>query len=185
MALSYFGSTLDQAAIAQNLRFNDEDKNVNPSELAARARELGYQATVRVNGNAETLRRLLSNGLPILIETWLEPEPGDGFGHYRLLTGYDDRDEHWIAYDSYVGVGLVNPGGEYQGIRLPFAETDELWKVFNRTYIVIYHAPHRRRSSRRSLATAMACGRHPRPWPGQRSTETVPTPWRGSIWARA
>jgi dipeptidyl aminopeptidase/acylaminoacyl peptidase len=28
------------------------------------------------------------------LETWLEPEPGDGMGHYRLLTGYD------IAYPS-------------------------------------------------------------------------------------
>jgi hypothetical protein len=140
MNLSYYGSLLDQAAIGGELRTHEDDKNVSPEELAAFAQAQGFQAQVRINGNMDLLRTLLSNGLPVLIETWLIPEPNDGMGHYRLLTGYSDADRSWIAYDSYVSASLLAPDGPYQGIRLDYAETDQLWEVFNRTYLLIYPA---------------------------------------------
>lgn len=138
MNLSYFGSTLGQAEIGNVLRSHEDDKNVGPIELAAFAQSQGYDAQVRVNGNDQLMKLLLSNGVPVLIETWLEPEPNDGMGHYRLLTGYDDAGGYWIGYDSYYHDNLVNPDGDYQGIRMPFGETNELWKVFNYTYLLIY-----------------------------------------------
>ena len=36
------------------------------------------------------LRSCLRQDVPVLIETWHEPKPNDGMGHYRLLVGYDD-----------------------------------------------------------------------------------------------
>ena len=54
------------------------------------ARAQGLQALVRVNGNALRLKALLSAGIPVLVETWYEPKPNDGMGHYRLIVGYDD-----------------------------------------------------------------------------------------------
>ena len=54
-----------------------------------------------VNGNDDLLRTLVSNGLPVLVETWHEDEPNDGLGHYRLLVGYDDAAQQWTLYDSY------------------------------------------------------------------------------------
>ncbi|MBX3016137.1 MAG: tetratricopeptide repeat protein [Caldilineaceae bacterium] len=138
MNLSYFGSTLDQAAIGAVLRRHPDDKNVSPEELAAFATAQGYHAQVRVNGSAELMHLLLSNGIPVLIETWLEEDPNDGMGHYRLLVGYDDADQAWIGYDSYVDTGLFSSIGPYRGIRMAYAETDALWKVFNRTYLLIY-----------------------------------------------
>lgn len=137
MNLSYLGSTLSQADVAAILRPNKEDKNVSPEELAAFARLQGLHALVRVNGDADWLRLLLSNGVPVLIETWLEPEPGNGMGHYRLLTGYNDAQREWIAFDSYVSRG-VDPNQPYRGIRLPYDEVDRLWAVFNRTYVLVY-----------------------------------------------
>jgi len=140
MNLSYFGSTLNQAEVSAVLRSNEEDKNVSPEELAAFARSQGLHALhalVRVNGDADRLQLLLSNGLPVLIETWLEPEPENGMGHYRLLTGYDDARQEWIAFDSYVSTG-VDPDQPYRGIRLPYDEVVQLWTVFNRTYVLIY-----------------------------------------------
>ena len=73
---------------------------------------------------------------------WLEDEPNNGMGHYRLLTGYDDTRAEWIAYDSYEQHGLRNPdaNGAYRGIAIPYTEFDQLWQVFNRTYIVVYPA---------------------------------------------
>ena len=70
MTLSYFGSPLDQAAIGAVLRPFPDDKNVSPHELVDFARGQGYEATLLVNGNADLLRTLVSNGLPVLLETW-------------------------------------------------------------------------------------------------------------------
>lgn len=142
MNLSYYGSTLTQAEIGAAIRTHPDDKNVNAEELAEYARQQGFAAQARVNGDGELVRRFISRGIPVLIETWLEEtNPNDGFGHYRLLTGYDEANQRWIAHDSYVGDNLVsNDPNDYAGIYLPYAETDRLWAVYNRTYVLIY--PH-------------------------------------------
>jgi tetratricopeptide (TPR) repeat protein len=119
------------------LKPNRNDVNVGPQELAAHARSQGLQVQVGVNGNTDMLRLLLTNGLPVLVETWFEPKPGDGMGHYRLLTGYDDAQERWIAFDSYVSAG-VDGTKPYRGIHLDYGDLEELWAVFNNTYIVLY-----------------------------------------------
>ena len=137
--LSYFGSTLRQEDIRRALRPNKEDKNVNLAEMAAFAESQGLRALLRTHGDADRMRLFLSNGLPVLIETWLEPHPNDGMGHYRLLTGYDDAAQMWIVYDSYVSNGLKK-GDPYQGIRLPYAEMEALWRIFNHTYLLVYRA---------------------------------------------
>jgi tetratricopeptide (TPR) repeat protein len=138
MALSFFGGTSNQADVAVLLRPNREDKNVSPHELVEYARSQGYQAVMGANGTPDLLRLFLSNGLPVIIETWHIPEPDNGMGHYRLLTGYDETNRHWIAHDSYDRANPVNPNGPYQGIYLPYTETGELWDVFNRVFVVIY-----------------------------------------------
>jgi tetratricopeptide (TPR) repeat protein len=137
MNLSYYGSPLSQADIGAALRLYEDDKNVGPEEMAVFARSQGFNALVRVNGDADRLRLMLSNDVPVLIETWHEPEPNDGMGHYRLLVGYEDATREWIAYDSYDSRG-VDPNQPYAGIRVPYDELDRLWSVFNRTYILIY-----------------------------------------------
>jgi tetratricopeptide (TPR) repeat protein len=140
--LSYFGSTLDQAAIGGVLRTHQDDKNVLPEELVAYAQAQGFEAALLINGNSDRLRTLITNGIPVLVETWLEDEPDDGMGHYRLLTGYDDASSRWIAYDSYARHDLRNPdpNGAYQGIYFAYDQFEAWWKVFNRTYVLIYPA---------------------------------------------
>ncbi len=135
--LSYFGSPLRQEDLRRTLRPNPEDKNVNLGEMAAFAQSQGLQTLVRTHGDADRMRLFLSNGLPVLIETWLELHPNDGMGHYRLLTGYDDAEQMWIVYDSYVSQGLKK-GDPYQGIRLPYAEVEARWRVFDDTYLLVY-----------------------------------------------
>lgn len=138
MNLSYYGSPLTQADIGAVLRRHEDDKNVSPEEMVAFAQSQGFYGQLRVNGNAELMRLLLSNGVPVIIETWLEEEPNDGLGHYRMLTGYDDAEQYWIGYDSYVDTGLFSSLRTYRGIRMAYAETEELWSVFNHTYLLIY-----------------------------------------------
>ena len=137
MNLSYFGRRATQADVAAALRPFKDDKNVNPEELATYARGQGLRALVRANGSPEMLRQLLAAGVPVLIETWYEPKPNDGMGHYRLLIGFDAATQEWIAYDAYDARGLQKDQ-PYAGIRLPYDEAARLWPVFNRTYLLIY-----------------------------------------------
>ena len=137
MAMSYFGSPIDQAQAGAVLRLSPDDKNVSPEELVAYAQNQGYVAALLVNGSTELARTLLSNGVPVLVETWHEDEPDNGLGHYRLLAGYDDAQQNWIVYDSYDHTGLID-GDHYLGLRMPYAKLDAWWKVFNRTYVLVY-----------------------------------------------
>jgi tetratricopeptide (TPR) repeat protein len=129
MALRYFGLPGSQADAADFLKPDPEDKNVSPGEMADYVRSLGIEAKVRVGGDMTLLKRLIASGFPVIVETWFIPEPGDQMGHYRLLTGYDDDVRHFIAQDSYNG----------PNVKLDYAAFDELWRVFNRVYLVLYY----------------------------------------------
>jgi tetratricopeptide (TPR) repeat protein len=82
---------------------------------------------VRAGGTVEQLKQFLSNNLPVLVETWLVHD-GDGLGHYRLLTGYDDAGEQFNTVDSLNGPDF----------KVNYAQFDSDWRVFNRVYIVVY-----------------------------------------------
>lgn len=137
MNMSYFGDSLKQADIGAVLRTSPDDKNVSPHELVDFARAQGYHATELVNGDSDLLRTLLSNGFPVLLETWYEREPGDGIGHYRLLVGYNDATQAWTIFDSLDSTGLVT-AEPYAGIRMSYSQLANLWKVFNRAFVLLY-----------------------------------------------
>jgi tetratricopeptide (TPR) repeat protein len=125
--MSYFGRTETQADAALLLKPNRDDKNVSPSELAAYARGVGMQAIVRQGGSIDMLKAFLYHNLPVLTETWLTHN-GDGLGHYRLITGYDDATRQLTTSDSLNGPAFTVDYNQF--------ETD--WRVFNRLYLVVY-----------------------------------------------
>lgn len=127
MYMSYYGHPQSQADAALSLKPNRDDKNVSPYELAAYARSFGLEAVVRQGGSMEQLKQFLSQGIPILAETWLIHD-GDGLGHYRLVTGYDDATGEFNTFDS------LN-GPDY---KVSYDQFDADWRVFNRLYIVVY-----------------------------------------------
>jgi tetratricopeptide (TPR) repeat protein len=49
-------------------------------------------------------------------------------GHYRLLTGYSQAEDQFWTYDSLHGASVA----------VPIDEFDRFWRVFNRTYLVIF-----------------------------------------------
>ncbi len=128
MTLSGLGRSETQFDTAPILKGHREDKNVSPDEMVAYARELGLGALARVNGDLDRLRLLLSNGFPVIVETWFTPHPNDGMGHYRLVVGYDHTQGVVITYDSYNG----------PDVPVTYEEFDADWRVFNRTYVVVY-----------------------------------------------
>jgi tetratricopeptide (TPR) repeat protein len=128
MNLSYYGRPETQVDSALFLKPNPDDKNVNPQELASYAQSLGFGAVTRVGGELDQLKQFLSNGFPVIVETWLDPEDNGGLGHYRLFTGYDVAGGYFIAQDSLNG----------PAVQVPMTEFDSFWQVFNRTYVVVY-----------------------------------------------
>lgn len=127
MDMSYYGRPETQVEAAKFLKPNRDDKNVSPEELGAYARTTGLEAMVRRGGTIDQLKLLLSNNLPVLVETWLVHD-GDGLGHYRLLTGYDDAAGQFSTFDSLNG----------PDVKVRYEEFDADWRVFNRVYIVVY-----------------------------------------------
>jgi len=133
MLLSYWGweGTHDQAA--RSVKPYELDKNVMPYELAEFANEeAGISTVIRVGGDFETLKRLITNGYPVLIEkgpqfrdihyhwTWM--------GHYQVLTGFNDQDGYFIAQDSYIEANYKQPYDELLGE----------WRSFNYLYVVAF-----------------------------------------------
>lgn len=127
MNMSYFDRPETQDEAAKFLKPNKNDKNVSPHELAAYARTTGLEAIVRQGGTVNQLKLFLSNGLPVLVETWLLHN-GDSLGHYRLITGYDDEAGQFTTFDSLNGPGHT----------VSYSQFEKDWRVFNRLYVIIY-----------------------------------------------
>ena len=128
MALSYWGYSQTQNDIAPIVKPDPEDKNVSPNDLTTYAESLGLETITRVDGDLHLLKRLLANDFPVIVETWYVRDAEDQLGHYRLLVGYDDEAQHFITYDSLHGPDVL----------IGYQELDELWRVFNRIYLVLY-----------------------------------------------
>jgi tetratricopeptide (TPR) repeat protein len=130
MATSHFGRPESQAHAAAFLKPNANDKNVSPDEMVAYVRSLGMRADLLVAGDLEKLKRLVANGIPVVVEMWFTPHPNDGMGHYRLLVGFDDAARQLTFYDSYDAPGV--------NVRLGYDAFEDDWRVFQRLYIPVY-----------------------------------------------
>ena len=146
MALSYFDLFLSQEKTAAVLKPDPEDRNVSPHELAAFVnQETDLAALDRANGNLATLKRLVANGYPVIVELGLDP-PGEyrwmgWYGHYLFVVAYDDASESVSVFDSWFGTS-EQPGtnADAQGRQISYSDLDRYWRQFNRNYVVIYQA---------------------------------------------
>lgn len=128
MALSFWGREENQSDIAPILKPDPEDKHVGIVGMAEYARSLGLDALIRVGGSLEKIKALLRAGIPVLVESWYVRDARDQLGHYRLVIGYDESSQAFTLYDS-----LYDPP-----TLIGYQELDELWRVFNRTYLLTY-----------------------------------------------
>ena len=144
MTLSVFDLNLTQQETAPVLKPNPEDRNVSPSEMVAFVNDqTEFQALSRANGQAETVKRLVANGVPVILEIGIEP-PGEfrwmgWYGHYMLVVAYDDAQEQFWVYDSWLGtseVPLENAGPD--GRILTYEALERDWPHFNRNYMAVY-----------------------------------------------
>jgi tetratricopeptide (TPR) repeat protein len=128
-AASFHGVEITQFEAADVVKGRPEDRNVSPEELVDYLPSLGLGGVYRVNGNAELMRRLLANDVPVIVHQWMvRPHDGALVGHYRVLRGYDAVQGHFIAGDPYLGPQLI----------IPDSQLDDWWRPFDRGYIPVY-----------------------------------------------
>jgi hypothetical protein len=141
MGLSYFGLTSqsngDQDAARQYLKPNWEDQNVSPWQMADYVNEIvgetyNVRAVVRRSGNVAMLETLLASDFPVIIEKGYEEQDLGWMGHYLLLMGYDQAQQIFYTYDSFLG----SRGGE--GREEAYDHITYYWRHFNNTFIVLY-----------------------------------------------
>ena len=144
MLLTYFDIYRTQTQTASVLKPDPEDRNVSPHEMAAYVNdETEVAALNRANGDLITLRRLVSNGFPVIVEVGIDP-PGEyawmeWYGHYLLVVAYDDASETFWVYDSWFGTSEVpQENADDAGREISYAELERYWSHFNWSYIVAY-----------------------------------------------
>jgi len=131
MALAYLDVDVSQETLGEKLRpyqipnGDNDDKSVTFEEFAEEVKNYNLTAYHRPNGSVEKLQKLVSNGFPVLVRTWLHPN--EDIGHYRLIRGFDNSTQEIIQDDSYEGPRL----------RYSYLTFSEMWKPFNYEYIVL------------------------------------------------
>jgi tetratricopeptide (TPR) repeat protein len=129
MAASTLDVTFDQPYAASILKGGPGDKNVGPLELVQFLETQGLHVAYRLNGDQETVARLISKDIPVIVEQWLVKRGSDELvGHYRVVKGYDQKSKVFTTNDSFNGPNFV----------IPYSQFDEWWRPFNRTYLVVY-----------------------------------------------
>ncbi len=131
MLLDFYDTNLSQQEIASELRpynnpqgFND-DKSVTLDELASFAVSQGFTTFKRPNGDIEKLKLFLANDIPVITITWIDQK--GGFGHYRIVKGYNQKTNQIIQDDTIFG----------QQQSVGYSEFTKLWQVFNYDYLVV------------------------------------------------
>jgi hypothetical protein len=136
MALRMYGWEGNQEDISSIIKPDEDDKNVNIDELVYFVRnKAGWlNAEYRVAGELDLLKRLLSNGFPIIIESGMQLDQSyrvndDRWaGHYLLVTGYNDDAGLFTTQDSWYSPNRM----------ITYEDLDTDWKNFNRAYFLIY-----------------------------------------------
>jgi len=150
LVLNHYGIDVDQFAVAALVRPNYEDRNVSPDELVDYVNEqTPLRAAAYAGGDIDTLRALLAAGVPVIIETGLEPDAATGWmGHYLTVFAYDDITRHFSVRDTYLG--------PWQGEGLAgYDETAWTWAQFNGAFVVVY-PPERAAEVAAALGPAFA-----------------------------
>ncbi|MBN2305760.1 MAG: C39 family peptidase [Anaerolineae bacterium] len=127
MVLQYYHWDGTQEDVAAWTKPGPEDKWVTPWQLAAFANEqAGLQAIYRMGGTLDALKRMVAAGYPVIVNIGSGSE--EWYGHYAVVTGYDDVTGTVRLHDSFRGADQT----------ISYDELDESWRQFNRTFIVVY-----------------------------------------------
>ena len=149
MALTFWGwdgnrDVIGQAVMPGNTSSEgkpvNKDKNVMPYELQdfIANNVPGMTSIIRNGGDIETLKRLVSNGFPVIVEMGIYELDLNGrygwMGHYGFVTGYDDASQMIIYQDTYQPEGA--PPGPNR--KVEYKKLVEGWRAFNYVFVVVH-----------------------------------------------
>ncbi len=132
MALGWLGKNVSQKELGDKMRpwqvedGDNDDKSIFTSEFVDWAHEYGFEALARPNGDIETLKRFTANGIPVVVKTYLHLN--DDIGHFRIVKGFDEREQVIIQDDSFEGPNR----------RISYFDFLSLWQPFHYVYIIVY-----------------------------------------------
>jgi tetratricopeptide (TPR) repeat protein len=134
--LRFYGWDGNQQTIADLVKPNPDDRNVNVEELTYFVHtKVGWlNMEYRVGMNVTAIKQFLAAGMPVMIEEGMHLDqsywPNDDLwaGHYLFITGYDDATQSFTTQDSFYGPNRP----------VAYTELDRNWHIFNRVLIMIY-----------------------------------------------
>ncbi len=132
MVMSMFGTYIDQETLADRMRpFRNpqggiDDKSIFAAEFVTYAKEYGFNALERPNGDIELLKKLVANDIPVVVRTWLNLD--EDIGHFRIVRGYNETNKTLLQDDSYQGPNLTYSYDDFLA----------MWQPFNYGYILVY-----------------------------------------------
>jgi len=154
MYLSYWSWVGTQDDIAPIVKPNPRDKNVMPYELQDYiTNNTDFLSTLRVGGDLQTLKALISAGIPVMVEKGFyvpttPATPNEGWmGHYELVMGYDDAKQVFYTHDSYLPLILGKPAANglhftydsaKKSFAIPYDSFYSDWRAFNYVFLVVY-----------------------------------------------
>ncbi len=132
MILNWHGANVTQEELGgvmrpwQNADGDNDDKTIFTYEFVNWAKEYGFEALGRRNGDIELLKKFTANGIPVVVKTWLNV--GEDIGHFRLVRGFDESRQIIVQDDSYHGPNR----------RVSYYDFLSMWQPFNYDYMVVY-----------------------------------------------
>jgi len=132
MLLNWYAVKVSQDELGDQMRpyqvasGDNDDKTIFTYEFVDWAERYGLEAVERKNGDIELLKRFTTNGIPVVVKTWLHP--GEDIGHFRIVRGFDEGSKVIIQDDSYEGPNK----------KISYFDFLEMWQPFNYDYIIVY-----------------------------------------------
>ncbi|WP_045233519.1 C39 family peptidase [Deinococcus pimensis] len=122
--LDYYGFKKSQDEVRLVLRPNGG--YMKADVIDPYLRPFGLRATRFKNGSAEHLRRLVAQGVPVIVLQWLDRV--GGIPHFRVVRGYDDKSGVFWISDPIYGANVY----------LRYEDFDTLWGVYGQEFIPVY-----------------------------------------------
>lgn len=122
--LGYYGFRTDQADLARILR--PAGGYMTSDVIDPYLKRYGLRATRFRGGQAEHVRLLVAQGVPVMVLQWLDRI--GGIPHFRVVRGYDDQKGVFWLDDPLYGANVY----------LSYAQFERLWGVYGQEFIPIY-----------------------------------------------
>lgn len=132
MVMNMQGSNVTQLELGLEMRphqnpvGDNDDKSIFADEFVMYAKKYGFESLHRPNGTITLLKKFVTNEIPVVVRTWLNPN--EDIGHFRVVRGYDEATQTILQDDSYQGPNL----------RYDYQTFLKMWQPFNYGYILVY-----------------------------------------------